>query len=54
MEKKTYELIGEFIITEDGKFFVSNKSLSDDDIDRLPIKILKQIIDDTKNKIIGI
>jgi len=54
MAKKTYELIGELIITKDDRFFVGDKRLSDDDIVSLPIKILKQIIDDTNNKIICI
>lgn len=43
---------GEFIITKEGKFFIDNKELKNDDVVHLKIKILKEIIADARGGVI--
>ena len=52
MKEKRYKIAGEFIITKGGKFFIDDTRLSEDDIVHLPISVLKEIINDAKNKLI--
>ena len=55
MKKKTYKISGDFIIRKQlqlNTFWIDDTRLSEDDIVHLPISVLKEIINDAKNKLI--